>query len=255
MKRAAWGAAAAVVSVLAAGPAWACEAAEKSWSFEAGADWASLFLFRGVDLLDGESVLMPWVLWSWRGFAVSYYGSYGDLPGDSRYGENDFALDYTFDLGEQTSLTLGGQTYRYNGGAERDLGFLDTYEIYGILELDVPLSPTLTYYHDVDKVDGGYGTLGLGHRIDLGSRTGLELKGTVGFDFHYNNKDVSNGTLNDVLLSADLPVEVTDHFSIHAGVQRSIALEALDEIVRADPEVESVYGDQTVITAGVTLSF
>lgn len=255
MKRAAWGTAAAVVSVLAAGPVWSQEEAEKSWSFEAGADWASLFLFRGVDLLDGESVLMPYVLWSWKGLAVSYYGSYGDLPGDSRYGEDDFALDYTFGLGDKASLTLGGQTYQYNGGAERGLGFLDSYEVYGILELAVPLAPTLTYSHDVDKVDGGYGTLGVSHSFGLGSRASLDLEGTVGFDFHYNNKDVSNGTLNDVLLSARLPVKVTDHLSVHAAVQRSIALEALDEIVRADPEAEGLYGDQTVVTAGVALSF
>ncbi len=252
MKRAVWGV--MVVFALAAGPAWSQQEPEKSWSFEAGVDRASIYLFRGLDLLDGESVIVPHATWTWGGLAASYYGYAGDLPGDSKYRENDFTLDYTFHLGG-ASLTLGGLTYQFNGDAERDLVFLDTYEVYGILAFDMPLSPTLTYYHDVDQVDGGYGTFGLSHSLALGPRASLDLAGTVGFDFHYNNKAVSNGTLNDVLLSADLPVQITDHFSIHAGVQRSVALEALDEFVKADPEAEGVYGDQTVVTAGAVLSF
>lgn len=239
-----------------AGPTWAQEqGTEKSWSFEAGVDQASIYLFRGVDLLDGESVIAPYAKWTLGGIAVSYYGYFGDLPGDSRYGENDLTLDYTFGLGDKTSLTLGGLTYQFNGDAERDLLFLDTYQLYGILTFDVPLSPTLTYYHDVDKVDGGYGTVGISHSLALGSRASLDLAGSVSFDFHYNNKEVGNGTPNDFLVSVDLPVQLGDHFSIHAGVQRSTALKALDEIVKADPEAEGVYGDQTVVIAGAALSF
>jgi hypothetical protein len=240
----------------AAGPVWAqADGEEKSWSFEAGVDRSSLYLFRGVDLLDGESVIVPHATWTVGGLAVSYYGYFGDLPGDSRYGENDLTLDYTFSLGDKASLTLGGLTYQFNGDAERDLVFLDTYEVYGILSFDVPLSPTLTYYRDVDEVDGGYGSFGISHSLALGSRASLDLSGSVGFDFHYNNKEVGNGTPNDVLVSVDLPIQVGDRFSIHAGVQRSIALEALDEIVKADPEAEGAYGDQTVVTVGAALSF
>ena len=39
------------------------------------------------------------------------------------------------------------------------------------------------------------------------------------------------------------------------AVQRSIAQKSLDAIVKADPSRESVYGDQTVVTAGATVSF
>lgn len=107
----------------------------------------------------------------------------------------------------------------------------------------------------MDEVDGGYGSLGISHSLALGSRASLNLSGSVGFDFHYNNKAVGNGTPNDVLVSVDLPIQVGERFSIHAGVQRSIALEALDDIVKADPEAEGAYGDQTVVTAGAALSF
>ena len=46
--------------VLLALPVWAQDAPEKSWSLEATADRSSIYLFRGVDLLDDESVIAPW---------------------------------------------------------------------------------------------------------------------------------------------------------------------------------------------------
>lgn len=254
MRRSAWGVA-LCLGLTVVLPAVAQEQEEKSRTLEFGADYATTYLFRGVDLLADENVFVPRAQWTWNDFAVTYFGYYGDLPGSSRYVEGDLSIDKTFHLGEVASVTLGGLTYQFNGDAERDLVFLDTYEVYGILAFDVLLSPTVSYYHDIDKVDGGYLSLALSHSVPLGSRASLDFLGSVGFDFHYNNKTVSKGTLNDALLSVDVPVQLNDHFSLHAGAQRSIALKALDEIVEADASLESRYGDQTVYLAGATVSF
>lgn len=254
MRRCGWGIA-SVLFVCLAVPVAAQDEEERSWTLEAGADYASTYLFRGVDLLADENVLIPRAQWTWNDFAVTYYGYYGDLPGSSRYAEGDLSIDKTFHLGEVASLTLGGLTYQFNGDAERDLVFLDTYEVYGILSFDTVLSPTISYYHDIDKVDGGYLSVAFNYSVPLGSRASLDFLSSVGFDFHYNNKEVSEGTLNDVLFSVDLPVQLNDHFSLHAGAQRSVALKALDEIVAADPGQEPRYGDQTVVLAGATVAF
>ncbi|HBL29546.1 MAG TPA: hypothetical protein DD490_22150 [Acidobacteria bacterium] len=243
------------LGLLAALPVVAQEEEEKSWTLEFGADYATIYLFRGVDLLADENAFVPRAQWTWNDFAVTYFGYFGDLPGANRYVEGDLSIDKTFHLGEVASLTLGGLTYQFNGDAERELAFLDTYEVYGIFALDVLLSPTVSYYHDIDKIEGGYLTVALSHSVPLGSRASLDFLGSVGFDFHYNNKAVSEGTLNDALFAVDLPVQLNDHFSLHAGAQRSIALEALDEIVEADPSLEPRYGDQTVYLAGATVSF
>jgi hypothetical protein len=229
-------------------------APQKSWALLAGADRSSIYLFRGVDLLNDESVIAPHAKLTWGGLAVTYSGYYGKLPGSARYGEGDLAAEYTFKMGK-TALTLGALTYQFNGDAERVLAFHDTYEVYGALAFDLPLTPTLYYNYDVDQVKGGYLAFALSRSFRLGSKVSLNLLGSAGFDFHYNNKDVASGTFNDVLLSADLPIQLTDHFSIHAQVQRSIAQKSLDAIVKADPSRESVYGDQTVVTAGATVSF
>lgn len=240
--------------VLLALPLRAQDPPEKSWSLEAGADRSSIYLFRGVDLLNDESVIAPRAKLAWGGLAVSYYGYFGDLPGANRYVEGDLTADYTFEIGK-AALTLGALTYQFNGDAERVLAFQDTYEVYGVLAFDVPLSPTLSYNYDVDKIKGGYLSLALSHSFPLGSRVSLDLLGSAGFDFHYNNKNVAAGTFNDVLFSIDLPIQLNDHFTLHAGAQRSLAQKALDEIVKADPSLESGYGDQTVVTAGAAVSF
>lgn len=244
--------------VVAAVPARAAEEgaeAERSWGLEAGADRSSIYLFRGVDLLSDESVSAPRAKLTWRGLAVTYNGYFGELRSGLRYGEGDLAVDQTFHLGKAGTLTLGALTYQFNRVAERELAFFDTYEVYGVLAFDLPLSPTLAYNQDVDAVDGGYLSFALSHDFALGKRASLRLLAAAGFDFHYNNKDVAAGTFNDVLLSADLPVHFGDRLSLHLGVQRSLAQKALDRRVAAEPELAAGYGDQTVVTAGATVVF
>jgi len=217
-------------------------------------EYDSIYLFRGVNLLNDEKVIAPHVKWTWGGLTTSYCGYYGRLPEDARYGEADFAADYTFTLGK-AALTVGALTYQYNGNAERILTFLDTYEVYSVLKLNVFLTPTLSYNHDLDKVKGGYGSFGISQGFPLGTRAALNLSGSVGFDFHYNNRNVEKGSLNDVLFTAQVPVKINGHFSVYGQIQRSLAQKALDAIVRADRSLESVYGDQTVVTAGAVLTF
>lgn len=230
-------------------------AAEKNYSLAIGVDYSSIYLFRGSDLLDDEPVLIPYVKATFGNLGVYYFGYFGDLPGDARYGETDLGLDYTFGLGDHVSLTVGGVTYLYSGDAEDVLSFFDTSELYAIVAVDTLLSPTITAYYDVDKVDGGYLSLGISHSFPLGSKASVDLSGSVGFDFGYNNKAKSDGTLNDVLLGVNLPWQVSEWFSVHAMVQQSIALDSLDARRRADPALTGVSEDETIFTVGASVSF
>lgn len=228
-------------------------AEESAGSFTFGVDWASRYLFRGVALLDDEPVAIPYAKLGIGGFNLYYYGYFGEFPdsvhtlggvrGD--YQEADFGLDYTFDIGK-ASITAGGVTYQYNSATENELGFLDTFEVYGIVGLDFPLAPTISYYHDVDKVDGGYASLGVSHGFEFSDRLSANLTGSVGFDFQYNNKAKSDGTPNDITLGVDLPVQVSERVAIHALLQHVIALDSLDDLGR---------DDETVVTLGGSVSF
>ncbi|MEO8505643.1 MAG: hypothetical protein ABI609_17235 [Acidobacteriota bacterium] len=230
-------------------------APEKAWSLDLGADYASRYLFRGVSLLGDKHVLDPHAHFGIGNFGVYYYGYFGDIPDThDKYQEADFGADYTVALGEKVSLTVGAVTYQYNKSAQNDIGFFNTYEFYGILSFDTLLTPTVTFYRDVDKVEGGYLSVGISHGFTLTPKVSLNLSGSVGFDFHYNNKNVSNGTFNDVLLGVDLPVQITDAFSLHAMVQQTMSQTGLDKL-NDDPALKQFYGDQTIFTFGLAYSF
>ncbi len=228
---------------------------EKAWSLTGGVDRASRYLFRGSDLLDGEAVLVPNLRFNIGDFGIYYYGYFGDLPLGHKYREADFGAEYGLHLGSKATFTLGAVTYLYNQDAENDLVFLDTYEVYGILAFDLPLSPTISYWRDMDEVKGGYATVALSHSFPLGDKASLDLSGAVGFDFGYNNKAEGDGTLNDALFGLNIPFQINDHFSVHALVQRSIALDSLDSRRRADPALTGTSEDETIVTFGGAFSF
>ncbi len=234
-------------------PGFAQNGAEKSWSFSAGVDRSSQYLFRGSDLLDDETVLTPYIVLGLGNFSIYSYGYAGDIPGGD-YREIDLGAEYAIPIGSAT-LTLGAVSYQFNQDAERILVFLDTYEVYGSLGFEGPLSPTVSYWYDNDKVKGGYGTFGIGHSFALGRKASLDFSASVGWDFGYNNKDVTDGTLNDALFGIDVPIQIRENLSIHGSVQRSIALESLDRRREADPSLTGTSEDETVITFGASLTF
>ena len=231
--------------------------ADRAWGLDVGAEYASRYLFRGVSQLGDEAVYVPHARYGYGHLAVYFWGYLGNVPdfGDDRYREADFGLDYTFSFGERVAMTVGAVTYQYNGPAERDIVFLDTYEFYTVVTIDTVLTPTISFYRDVHAVDGGYLSAAISHTFELGDRMRLILSGSAGFDFGYNNKEVGDGTFNDVLLGADLPIRLTDDLSMHAMVQRTIAQSALDRSVSGHPGLKAFYGDQTVVSAGLTYSF
>jgi hypothetical protein len=236
-----------------AAPSFAQGAPEKSWSFTAGVDRSSQYLFRGSDLLDGEKVLTPYVLLGLGNLSLYSYGYAGDIPGGD-YREIDLGAEYAIPLGSAT-LTLGAVSYQYNKDAEQILVFLDTYEVYGYLGFGGPLSPKFSYWYDNDKVKGGYGSFGISHSFPLGAKSSLDFSGSVGWDFGYNNKAVSDGTLNDALIGVNVPLQIRDNLIIHGSVQRSIALDSLDKRREADPSLTGTSEDETIVTFGASLTF
>ncbi len=242
-----------VVLAAIAAPGFGQGEPEKSWSFTAGVDRSSQYLFRGSDLLDDESVLTPYLLFGVGNLSLYSYGYAGDIP-DGDYREVDLGAEYAIPLGSAT-LTLGAVSYQYNKDAEDILVFLDTYEVYGYLGFGGPLSPKFSYWYDNDKVKGGYGSFGISHSFELSSKASLDFSASVGWDFGYNNKAVSDGTLNDALFGVNVPIQLNDKFSIHGSVQRSIALDSLDKRREATPELTGTSEDETIVTFGASVSF
>lgn len=240
----------------------AASAQEKSWSLDVSADYFDHYMFRGVPLLGDNEVLVPHVTYSMGNFNAYYYGYFGDVPADltysgntASYHEDDFGADYTFALGEKFGLTVGIVSYMYSSETTNDYGFEDTYELYAVAAWDVALAPTISYYQDMDAVEGAYATLGISHSFPMGSKASLDFAASVGFDFGYNlgsevasdnDLEESNGDLNDVLIGLSVPVQVNDWFGFHITAQESIALDVLDDLG---------YEDETVFSGGVSFTF
>jgi hypothetical protein len=176
-------------------------------------------------------------------WSYGYLGKFDGEDGEGDYTEIDLGADYTFSAGS-FSLTLGALTYQYTGEVEDGLGYADTEELYAIAAWDVLLTPTVSYYHDIDAIDGGYLTLGITHSFPVGEKVSFDLSGALGIDNKYNGDE--SFKMNDILLGLDVPWQVTESFKLHAMVQQSIALDVLDEL-----EVD----DETVFTVGAGFSF
>lgn len=139
------------------------------------------------------------------------------------------------------SVGLIHYDFPVNGSAD------DTTEIYAGLSLDVPASPSVTFYYDVDEVKGGtYISFGVGHSFEdvfeLGPNTpvGVDLSASLGWANSDYNKvywgakpdgSAMGGKMNDLVLSVAFPFELAG-FDVTASLNY-VALVS-DDIRRTD---------------------
>ena len=189
-------------SMLVAGLAVAPERAVAQAEIGAQVDLFSSYVWRGLSLTN-KPVLQPdlWVSFpagnasvtvgNWTNIDLGQYDDPDDDISESG-GLSSFNIaelnpyaEVAFPVGKAT-LTGGIISYIYpndltdesNGGLNSDF---NTWEVYGKAELDVPLSPSLAMYYDIDKVDGGYIEAAVAHSLSLGEKLTLDLGALAGF--------------------------------------------------------------------------
>ena len=190
--------------------------AEDEISVGTSADFLSKYVWRGQDLVD-DWVLQPGASIGYKGITASFWGNL-DLTDENgnqgEFSEIDLTLDYSGQVPgiDLVSYSLGVINYDFPAS-----GADDTWELYWGFGLDVPASPSVTVYHDVDEVDGTYVSFGVGHsfenlfEIDSGVGVGLDLGASIGWGSASYNKfywGPNKSELNDLVLSAALPFEV-----------------------------------------------
>ena len=221
----------------------------KSWSVDAGADYFSEYIFRGVDLLHNNPVAEPHVYFKWNGFGVYYTGYYGDsgVPGNHFYEEQDFSGDYTLNfLKDQLSLTGGAYGYTYADSKDGK----NTVELYGVLAWNwALLNPKILINWDVDQFHGGYGQACISHVFDVSKPLGLKdplaltitPSAALGIDFGYNSLATqSNVNWNDALFGLTAALQSNKYLAVHAGVQFSVALNSLNDIQQHNEAIANV---------------
>jgi len=228
--------------------------AEDEVSIGASADLFSKYVWRGQNLVD-DWVLQPGASIGYKDLTASVWGNL-DLTDEngykSEFSEVDLALDYSGQVAGSDILSYSVGVIYYDFPAS---GVDDTWEIYWGFGLDVPASPSVTVYHDVDEADGTYISLGIGHSfenvIELGSGSGLgvDLGASIGWGSGGYNElywGSHKSAMNDLVLSAAFPFEVAG-FTVTPSVNYVTLMS--DEI-----RSPNTYGSNDTWYAGVGFS-
>jgi Bacterial protein of unknown function (Gcw_chp) len=176
--------------------------AQAQATFGVDLDLFSSYVWRGLSLTN-KPVAEPgaWVSFpagnasiTVGGWANVDLGKYDDIDDDiSESGgtsafnlaEFDPYAEVSFPVGRAT-LTGGVTGYIYpndldaapNGGLDSEA---NTVEIYGKVGLDVPLSPELSIYYDVDKIKGAYIEANVSHSLPASENISIDLGAAAGF--------------------------------------------------------------------------
>jgi hypothetical protein len=96
------------------------------------------------------------------------------------FAEFDPWIEASIPAGEKTTLTAGATAYIY----PNDAGFTseaNTVELYGKAAFDVPLSPKLAVWYDVDKIKGAYFEGSVSHTLPASEKVSVVLGALAGF--------------------------------------------------------------------------
>lgn len=144
---------------------------EKAWALDLAVGTFSDYMFRGFNLYDGTSI-QPSATLSWNtGYGTVSGNLWMHLSGEGDRQEEKFTeLDET--IAYQTSwdpvtLKVGHVWYTYPADSD---DITESAEFFATAVIDdssfnplLPLSPTLSVYHDYDAFDAQYYELGLSH--------------------------------------------------------------------------------------------
>ena len=201
---------------------WTAAAAdeEPSLSTNVSAAFISKYVWRG-QMLNEDFVFQPSVGFGYGGLSASLWGN-ADMTDYSdnewEFTEYDWTVDYSNTVPglDFLSYSLGAIYYHFPSTTA------STTEVYAGLGLDMPLSPTVTIYRDIDEIDGTYVAFSLSHSVDKIFElsptvpVGMEASASIGWgSSSYNkgywsnddaNRSVTSNSMQDLTLSLGLPI-------------------------------------------------
>jgi uncharacterized protein (TIGR02001 family) len=136
----------------------------------------SMYLWRGFDLSpDSDFVVNPGVDVSVGKVTFGYWSNYDEDI--SEVNETDIFIDYSFDINDMFSVSLGNTYYSLDT-------LPDTNEAYFSITLNSVLSPTLQTYWDWDEAseDGLFFSASIGHDFELNKSISLHFGGEVSYN-------------------------------------------------------------------------
>ncbi|MCP5534801.1 MAG: hypothetical protein H7A51_01040 [Akkermansiaceae bacterium] len=227
-------------SMLAAAPAYA----ELETEIHAG--YHTIYEFRGVDF--GDDLYEGGLDLSYElaeGLSLSGGAWYADTNGGG-FDELDLYIGLTKTLGA-VDVSVGYTYYMFPGasGANTD-------ELYiGVsTEFENGIGLSLTYYEDIDVIDGGYLEFEASKSFELSACVNLDLAAGAAWSFDYN-ADVDGSALdgfNHFYVSVGAPWEIRENMTLTPYIKYVGASSDLDNDFDATASDDLFYG-------GITLSY
>ena len=196
----------AALTALLATPAAAQQ--EGDFSFSLDATFVNRYLWRGFKVNDSPA-LQPNLSFGYKGLSVSSWSSFQQNRVDQgvdwgqNWIEHDLTVDYSHGFDNGLGVSVGYIWYAFPGTPRSDPA-ADSHEFYAGVSYDTVLSPSFTFYRDVDQGDGNYFYFSVGHSQDLGKGLALNLGTGAGL----NNKqwiDITTVSNWDINVSVNIP--------------------------------------------------
>ena len=245
----------------------------------------SLYIFsayysKGVELSRNSAVIQPSLTVGYKGFTANVWGNLDtgpyQTPADrtkkNTWTETDVNLSYCRTFG-MVNLGAGYSYFAYNppfdGAARPD----DQQEVNATVGLNVLLNPTLTVYKLFDKGRRWYIQMGVSHIFEFSKVVSLRLAGTAAymiggdasyaaearFDDHANQTPDKYNAFLDGVLTACIPVKVTDRITITpiASYAFPLGTDAKNYMKGNSLEMVANNGDRTssIFFGGLIMSF
>ncbi|MCJ7525925.1 MAG: hypothetical protein MUP71_12005 [Candidatus Aminicenantes bacterium] len=173
-------------------------------------DLVSRYIWRGFDLLpDNHAAIQPafTVDLGESGFSLNVWSSFALAQrGVFKYSDEiDLTLEYAFKMPEGWELSAGVIHYGY--WFAEDFKFKDhtSQEVYAtVARTDLPLSPELCVYYDLNLGSGLYVTLGGSQEWKMSEKVNVEVGGLIGFN---SRQYIDKTGFSDIGLYARLPLK------------------------------------------------
>jgi len=205
------------------------------------------YLWRGFDLSGSLPVAQGGVDLTAGHFTLSYWSN-AQLSSDAgeelesgEVNETDITLDYSVDLSDQVSLSVGNLYYTLDGAE-------DTNEAYLTVGLNTLLSPSVSVYWDWDKAqeDGLFYVIAVGHEVVLGDELSVSLSASAGYNQENYSVDETYSEWHNAEFGVSADYALTEQLSLTPSFVYSTPL---------SDEAEDIAGIDDEVAAGLTVNF
>ncbi len=199
--------------------------------------FSNTYIWRGINFNDSGVMQMSLDAGSLNiGGAPLSFNVWGNMDVgdfDGALGKGDWSeVDLTATLELPKGFSVGYIEYLFPGGA------IGTRELFVGWSRDFLVTPSATFYYDVDEVEDFYATIGLGYSYALTEKASLDFGGLVGIAGEKFAEVYTGGTeggLYNFDLNAGVSVQANDIVGVSAviGVGDSLNSKALpDELTQ-----------------------